>query len=245
MENPDEPYYPDPSAFAPPRRAGGELPLFPLDMVLFPFMAVPLHIFEERYREMIRRCLQENIPFGIVRAIGIRPGTGTVETEAIGCEARITRAEHLEDGRINIEIQGTHRFRLLDTHEQQSYRTGLIEPYEDNTHDGQTVTPLAEETAKLLREFLTRSLAAMGRDAGEFGLPAEPEQLSFVASCVLPLDDDDKQSLLVERDTAARLSSVREVLHREVLRLRRTAETREVVWKPLAPDTYDKFRCPN
>ena len=75
-----------------------ELPLFPLDTVLFPHMQVPLHIFEERYRLMVNRCIESGAPFGILLATGIDPDAHTVTTAPIGCAVRVRKVERLEDG---------------------------------------------------------------------------------------------------------------------------------------------------
>lgn len=229
-----------------------ELPLFPLDLVLFPHMLVPLHIFEDRYKEMINRCVHESLPFGIVLTIGANPATGRVDTSEIGCTARIARVERLPDGRMNIEVVGENRFRILDTHESLPYRVGLIEPLADDPADAAAVVPLADDVQKLLKDFLTRSLAMMGQRVGEFELPDEPEQLSFTAACVLPIDNDEKQALLEDTDTAARLAWEKEILLREVTRLRRAAETSEIdaeddeiVWRPVKADRFAAYLSVN
>ncbi|MDX1931696.1 MAG: LON peptidase substrate-binding domain-containing protein [Capsulimonadales bacterium] len=225
-----------------------EIPLFPLELVLFPYMILPLHIFEERYKEMVNRCVEEDIPFGIVLVTGVDAATGGVETGSIGCTARIQRVEPLKDGRMNIEVEGKDRFRILDTHEQRSYRTALIEPFEDVAGDDQEMRPLVEEVQRLLKDFLMRSLAAMGQEIGDFDLPDDPRHLSYIAAGVLPVGNEDKMTLLTVRETAQRLTVVREFLLQEVTRLRRAAETREqneTVWKRLESDVYDAYVCPN
>jgi Lon protease-like protein len=223
-----------------------ELPLFPLDMVLFPHMPQNLHIFEERYKEMINRCVHESLPFGIVLATGVEDSAGRTETFPIGCTARISRVERLPDGKMNIEVVGEDRFRILDTHEQFSYRMGLTEPIEDEPADAEEVIPLADEVQKLLRDYLTRTLALHGQSTGDFELPDEPEQLSFTAAWVLPLDNPEKQDLLAGTDTGKRLTVAREVLLKEVTRLRRAAEsTTQVVFQPINVERLAIYRCPN
>lgn len=200
-----------------------QVPLFPLNVVLFPQMPLKLHIFEERYKEMINRCLVEGDPFGIVL---IREGAADQEkaqTRQVGCRARIAHVERLGDGRMNLLVMGEQRFRIVDTHEGFSYRTGLIVDVADGQADAATVVPLADEVQKLLREFVTQSLAIAGQRVESFDLPDEPEQLSFTTACLLPLDNDEKQALLEERDTAARLAAEKDVLLREVVKLRRAA----------------------
>lgn len=252
MEKPSNPENdPDPSEKLPEGRpahslSSQELPLFPLNLVLFPHMSIPLHIFEERYKEMINLCVEESLPFGIVLATGINPGTGETKTHKIGCTARISHVERMPDGKMNIEVVGEHRFRILDTHETRSYRTGLTEPLVDDplTEELADIADLADEVQKLLRDFLTRSLARMGQPVAEFRLPEEPGPLSFMASCVLPIENEEKQALLEETDTEERLTVVKEALLREVTRLRRSAETTSetaletVEWHPVKLERF-------
>nr|CAA9261322.1 Uncharacterized protein, similar to the N-terminal domain of Lon protease [uncultured Armatimonadetes bacterium] len=222
-----------------------EIPLFPLDAVLFPHMPLPLHIFEERYREMVNRCLQENRPFGVVLITsGVAEGGGPATTRAVGCTARISHVERLHDGRMNILVVGGERFRILRTDESLPYRTGLTQSLRDAPSDAALVVPLADEVHKLLRDFLTRSLALAGQPIETFDLPDEPEQLSFAAACMLPLDNDEKQALLENTDTAARLAAEKEVLRREVIKLHRAAAA-QAPPRPVAADAYAAFRCEN
>lgn len=227
--------------------AAEQMPLFPLDLVLFPHMLLPLHIFEERYKEMVDRCVRESRPFGIVLITeGSSVGSHDTRTCRIGCSARIAGVERLPGGAINIEVTGEQRFRLLDTHEALPYRVGLTEPIFDAPADAATVVPLADEVQTLLRDFLTRSLALAGEHVVEFSLPDEPEQLSFTAACVLPIGNDEKQALLEDTDTSARLYAEKKVLLRELSRLRRAAENvAALAWEPVTTQHYADWRCPN
>src|SRR5205823_4356613 len=91
------------------------LPLFPLDLVLFPGMALPLHIFEPRYKEMIGECLEHDTPFGIVRAI--EDGVAQV-----GCSAEVvTVVQRYEDGRLDIVIRGLQRFEVQELNQERSF----------------------------------------------------------------------------------------------------------------------------
>ena len=224
-----------------------EVPLFPLDLVLFPQMVVPLHVFEMRYRLMVQRCLKENLPFGIVLLTSNDEATNTVTTAPVGCLARIKESEQLDDGRFRIEIVGTERFRLLDTHDNLPYRSGLIEPLHDKQPSGGDWEPLVESVKEALRDYLTRQLARAGKRVAGFRLPDEPELLSFTASCVLPIANDDKQALLELTDIPSRLLSARDVLRRAAIRLdQETAPLREEThWEPLTPERFDRYRCTN
>ena len=102
-----------------------ELGLFPLGIVLLPTEQIPLHIFEERYQELIGECLDLEQEFGLVFADdeGLREvGTRALVTEVL---------DRFDDGRLNIVVEGGERFRLLELTEGRSFQTGLVEPVED------------------------------------------------------------------------------------------------------------------
>ncbi|MBC8143868.1 MAG: LON peptidase substrate-binding domain-containing protein [Armatimonadetes bacterium] len=203
-----------------------ELPLFPLDVVLFPGMKMSLHIFEERYKEMVERCLAGSRLFGIVLLRGDAPAKSPrkVKTHRVGCYARIAHVERLAGGEFNLEIEGVERFRVIEQHEVEAYRTGIVEPMDDRAPVGATeevVQDLCEEVQTLLEEFLTRQLAALGQHIVEFDFPQNPAVLSLITACILPIGNPDKQSLLEGTDTAARLQTERDVLERAIARMKR------------------------
>ncbi len=101
-----------------------EIPLFPLNVVLFPGMVLPLHIFEPRYRQMITDCFQEDKPFGVVLA---QPGSIPLQEVpyTIGTMAEIRDLDRLEDGRFTLMALGTQRFRILSQHRKKSYLSGF------------------------------------------------------------------------------------------------------------------------
>lgn len=226
-----------------------EIPLFPLDLVLFPGMVLPLHIFEERYREMVNRCVDDDICFGVVlvarNAAGKPVAPEDVATYETGCTARVTNIHRFPDGRLNIEIEGERRFRLLDTHENQPYRSGLVEFFDDAPGEPLGLATLAGETNRLLREFLTRSLAILGQRIAGFNLPNDPALLSFTTACVLPVEDEQKQALLEETDTSQRLVIEREILAGEITKLRRAMEASEMVWTPIRADWLQSYQSAN
>src|SRR5262245_26690023 len=104
-----------------------DLPLFPLNAVLFPGAKLPLHIFEPRYRMMIGECIDNEQPFGVVL---IREGPevgGGARPYDVGVTARITEVERLEDGRFNIVCIGQDRFRIHQTSSERAYLLGDVE----------------------------------------------------------------------------------------------------------------------
>lgn len=225
-----------------------EVPLFPLDLVLFPQMVVPLHVFEPRYRAMVQRCLRDNLPFGIVLMAGTNPQTGGVETAQVGCLARIVESEALDEGRFNIQIVGGERFRLLDAHDNQPYRSGLIEYLTDEPASVGNWQPLVESVTEALKDYLTLQLERAGKRVSGFRLPEDPELLSFTASCVLPIANTDKQTFLELTDTPARLLAARDILRRATLRLekeRKEPIERSESWQAITAERFRRYHCAN
>lgn len=191
-----------------------EIPLFPLNVVMFPGMTVPLHIFEARYRRMIGRCLEDETAFGIVY--------GTDEGFAeVGCATDVTALlERFPDGRMNILTKGVRRLRILGHFADASSLTppdgqplivGLAEAFED---EEETVTPgLLQKVVQAYGEALrmVSGWAALGTIQG-----LAPEALSFAVAAQLGLPPEDKQAILEMRSVSARLERVLHVLDRSL-----------------------------
>jgi Lon protease-like protein len=244
----------------------GEIPLFPLDIVLFPGMRIELRIFEPRYLAMVERCVSEDIPFGIVLVDNIRPD-GEVVTRDVGCSARIRACHPLKNGHKHLEVIGESRFRILDSHETMPYRTGLITTFDDNSpdtdslhEDYKTVLGVTEQVSRLMQEFLRRTLALQGMSAEQFELPDDPEILSFLACCVLPQKLNKQQELLEMRELIERLRRVRDLLQKEVLHLRKQTDPYRMTqesemysedsgwqenWIALKKGHFNPYRCGN
>ncbi len=221
----------------------GEMPLFPLDIVLFPGMKISLHIFEERYKEMLTRCLDENRLFGVILLRSDQPPTRNprrVKTFRVGCSARITHVEQLAEGKMDVEIEGVERFRLIEQHEVESYRTGIVESLGDTVPVGaetEVTADLGDEVGNLLKEFLTRQLAQMGQRVVEFDLPRNPATLSLITACILPVENETKQTLLEQTSTRERLGTERDILRHSITRLRRADASG--LKQPGTADTYE------
>ena len=190
-----------------------ELGLFPLGIVLLPTEQLPLHIFEERYKELVDECLEQDGEFGLVYADddGLRD---------LGTRARVVEVlTRFEDGRLNIVVEGGDRFRLVELTDGRSFSTGLVTPIED-------VDDSAEAAAvdEALRLFgLLREVTESEVDAPE----RELSQLSFALAGKVELPADDKLGLLAETSERLRMELVQELLANAVLtaqRVRRAAE---------------------
>jgi len=184
-----------------------ELGLFPLPLVLLPTEQVPLHIFEERYKDLIAECLADEAEFGLVYAdeAGIRE----VGTRAVVLEV-LTR---FEDGRMNILVEGRDRFKLLDLTSGRTFQTGETMPFEDVDDSADAST---EERARALFDHL-RELTS-----SEIQVP-EPDtpQLSYVLAARVELAAEAKLELLAETSENLRLERVCELLEEAAVAVRR------------------------
>ena len=125
-----------------------ELGLFPLGIVLLPTEQVPLHIFEPRYRELIGECVETNGEFGLVLA------TGDGAVHEIGTRASVAAVvETLDDGRMNVVVEGGERFRLLELTQGRAFQTGLVEEVLDD--DEPVDEDDAERALKVFRDLAT------------------------------------------------------------------------------------------
>jgi Lon protease-like protein len=190
-----------------------ELGLFPLGIVLLPTERLPLHIFEERYKELVGECLEHEAEFGLVYADD--DGLRDVGTRAHVVEV-LTR---FEDGRLNILVEGGERFRLTELTDGRSFNTGLVAPIEDA--DDPAETAAVDEALRLFEQL--REVTESEVDAPDPG----DSQLSFALAGKVELPSDEKLALLAETSERVRIELVQELLAHAVLtaqRVRRAAE---------------------
>ena len=176
------------------------LPLFPLDVVLFPGTPLPLHIFEPRYKEMIGECLVERRNFGIVRALG--------ESLAdVGCTAEIiTVVKEYPDGRLDLVTEGRRRFEVVRVNQERSFLQAEVLMISDEP--GAAPAEDSSRAVQLHSELL--GIAGATQDLSA----ADPSVISFYLAGSLPLDLDFKQKLLALRSEPERLSiSERDQFH--------------------------------
>jgi Lon protease-like protein len=168
-----------------------KVPLFPLDVVLFPGTPLPLHIFEERYKEMIGECLSEKSGFGVVRAQ--REGLAV-----IGCMARIVRVLHeYEDGRLDILCDGGDRFEIEQLDNSRAFLQAEVDLFSDD--GAESTREMREECLALHFEVL--ELAGVGHQPAHVNLD---EPIAFQLAWALPADLGFKQQLLTIRSDTER-----------------------------------------
>ncbi len=189
-----------------------ELPLFPLNSVLFPGATLPLHIFEERYKQMVNRCLESESPFGVllIRS-GSEVGEATEPFE-IGTTARIVRVQQLEEGRMNLVCLGEARFRLSRKVTETPYLVGEVEPLQSTNAEGQEVSDLADTVAALFAEYYRLYLAVSHQWMHQIGMPGSAQELADFVASRLAVDLWTKQRLLEELSVQRRLEMEMETL---------------------------------
>ena len=193
-----------------------QLPIFPLGVVLFPGMPLPLHIFEERYRAMIRRCLEEKHGFGVVllrEGLAERPGGTPYE---VGTVARIVRHVRLADGRYNILVRGLRRFQILASHlDAAGYLTAQVALLDEDEHDRRHLAILHDELEAQCDAFLQELVTLTGSRIDPIPFPADPTTASYHVAHYLPVYTWEKQRLLEASSTDVRLAEELRILRRE------------------------------
>lgn len=193
-----------------------ELPLFPLNTVLFPGTPLKLHIFEERYKLMISECYESGKPFGVALIKNGREVGGYAQPFAIGCTAIINQLEPLPEGRMNILALGQERFQIHSLKYDRPYLTGVVESY-PVTHQR---TADLNESGEILRRWVKRYLEILTQAAETpiemVDLPQEPLKLAYLASFLLNAPATQKQVLLDIEEADDLMIRIRAIYRREV-----------------------------
>jgi Lon protease-like protein len=164
---------------------------------------------------MINECYGQDKPFGIVLA---RPESEPMREESypVGTMAEILALSRMDDGRMNLIARGSQRFRVLDTHREKPYLTGIIEIYEDLPEAQETLLEQAGRARELFNTYLDILLEVVDKRETQFDLPDTPGELSHFIAYFLDIEDEEKQQLLELNLTTQRLESEIETLRREV-----------------------------
>ncbi len=196
-----------------------ELPLFPLETVLFPFASIQLHVFEQRYRQLVHDCMESDRAFGIVL---IRSGIETdphVEPYLVGTAVRITNLHSYDDGRLDIQVQGEHRFRIRRLDDSKPYLVGHVEPVIEADAEDSPRTDALMMRAREDFQMLVEGLIARPGFNVQVIYPSDPMSLSFTIANLLPIENRDKQSLLETTDSLERLSRIIPILEQQLLQI--------------------------
>lgn len=198
------------------------IPLFPLNTVLFPGMMLPLHIFEERYKAMIRGCLAEVRPFGVVLAksmLALTPEATNVFVDdlySVGTTARITAVEHLKDGQMNLITVGQDRFIIKDLEvDQKNFLLGRVDPFPLEVDNTPGVVKLTQRLRPMVQQYIDHLADASGEDLSGATLPRDPTTLAFLAGTAVQGPLPDKQKLLSMKSLQELIKTTVGVLDKE------------------------------
>lgn len=219
------------------------LPLFPLGLVLFPSLVLPLHVFEERYRALVRELLalpEEERRFGVV---AIREGRevgadGIRALHEVGCVAHLQRATEYPDGRYDIVTTGAERFRLRALSSDRPYLTGQVVLLPEQVGDADEAVVLRRAVEATFRDYLA-ALAEAGGESMELAeLPPVPTDASYLVAASVVVDLAERQALLVQETTSGRLRAELHLLRREATLLRTLGAlpAPELTRAPLSPN---------
>ena len=194
-----------------------DIPLFPLNVVLMPGTPLPLHIFEERYKQMVNECLDSETEFGMVLA-------DESGTRQVGCTAKIVElVQRYDDGRMVILVEGSRRFKLNNVLSGKPYYVGDIEYFEEDGSE-EDVSSLAQECVALLERVVEAATE------GSVDIEIEPpyRNLSFSIAGRIEFDLEVRQQILELLTEKERLTKVKELLTEAAERLERDKAARQI-----------------
>ena len=197
------------------------LPIFPLGVVLLPKMTMPLHIFEERYKNMVNECMERNEPFGLVYFDG-------KQIHKVGCTAQLIEVlKHYEDGRMDIVVQGEQRFYMDQIDDSRAYLVSgifYIDDMEESVSDEDEA--LIHKITNLLK-YLNKLSGRMGDDARFDGV--DLKRLSFIVPGAEGFTMEERQRFLEMTSTRERIEKGLRVLGKVISRVKINREVLEII----------------
>src|SRR5882724_7385212 len=172
------------------------IPIFPLNLVLFPNQLLPLHIFEERYKQMIKDVNESDKIFGI-NLIEPEPGKSESDlAELVGCTAEINLAVPLDEGRLNIVVVGRERYRIQTYTDKLPYNIAEVEFFSDHPDDSESTDKTSQNVRSEFLKLIELASKLNDESAFDGDLPLQAEQLSLLVASALPVSNHIKQQLL-------------------------------------------------
>ena len=203
-----------------------DLPIFPLNTVLLPNMPLHLHIFEERYKQMMQFCRLTSLPFGVVLIKnGAEANDPLAEPYEFGCTAHVSQLEPLSEGRYNLLALGQDRFRIISLKRDQPYLVGVVEKQPLLMPDAQAAAGLVAH----LRTWLERYVRLLGEgdEVDEIlqRIPMEPGVFAYTAAMILQVPPAHKQIFLEIGDSLNLLEELISRYRRETALVRQLVST--------------------
>lgn len=220
-----------------------QLPVFPLNTVMFPGLTVPLHVFEDRYRALVHHLLTiSDASMRVFGIVAIREGYevgqhGVQSLHRVGCVVQLTSVEAYDDGRFDIEVVGRQRMRLEDLDTSGRYLVGDVTKLTERTPKGSDTSTEAARTLGTFEEYRRRLSDMRGGDVLDAAMPKDPEYLSYslAATCLLTLAE--RQAMLEAEHSLERLVMLRFALREEMRAMRAipslpATEVARTSWSP-------------
>jgi Lon protease-like protein len=217
-----------------------QIPILLLDMVLFPGMPLPLHIFEPRYRLMIQRCLEVDGIFGVALPMPQTREFPHMLPVGVGTSTHITQVFPLPEGHFNLQTSGQKRFLVHNVQIVDDYPVAEVD-WIDDVPTEKNLTTLAGNVNNMAQKYFQGLAAESGLDlSGQdpIELPSNPYELSMWVAAALPMEAAEKQPLLEQTSTSSRLEYLLRYLQREDM-IRRAAIKQGIVGdKPYSWDPH-------
>jgi len=220
-----------------------QLPIFPLNAVVFPGVTVPLHVFEDRYRALVHHLLTiSDKPQRLFGIVAVREGYevgrhGVASVHRVGCVVQMTSVDPYPDGRFDIEVVGRRRLRLEELDASGSYLVGDVETLPEQCRSSPETDAEALRTTETFAVYRRRLSALRGGDVLEGDMPRDPEYLSYTlaATCLLTLSE--RQELLEMSSPSDRLVMLRLAMTEEMRAMRAVpslpaTEVARTAWSP-------------
>ncbi len=212
---------------------GGEntfdLPLFPLNVVLYPGMLLPLHVFEPRYQAMVNDTMQGSQSFGVALiAEGTQEGDLHVAPRRIGTVAKIAQLQHLDEERMNLWVVGAEKIEILNYAPcDDDYLVGQVRVLHDVPGDARSFAGQIGSLRQRFKTYIELKLTLNAHDphSVEYQFSGEPEPFSYQIASLLDISLAEKQSLLEMDDVSRRLNTETDILAREIEHLQELLKT--------------------
>jgi Lon protease-like protein len=194
-----------------------ELPLFPLQTVLYPGLPIPLHVFEDRYRQMFARILDGERRFGVVAIVRGRDVDVGATYHPVGCVAEVAEVRRHSDGRLDVVARGRSRFRIDGVVQAAPYIVADVTQLPETA--GEAAEQRTVKAGRLFARYVSTLLRMAGEEAESIDIPDDPVAASYLVAAGLQVDLADKQRLLTLPSAAERLAAEASLLRRELVLL--------------------------
>jgi uncharacterized protein len=191
-----------------------ELPLFPLQTVLYPGLPIPLHVFEDRYRKMFKRVLDGDRRFGVVAIVKGRDVDAGATYHPVGCVAEVAEVDRHADGRLDVLATGRRRFEIDGVAQAAPYIVAQVRELPETTGEGATRRTVT--AGRLFTRYVTTLLRMANQPAEPVDVPDDPVAASYLVAAGLQVDLADKQRLLTIGSASERLAAEAALLRREL-----------------------------